>query len=154
MAPEILSIKANLNGAEQSEAILALYKRYRVSPFSGLKGSASLAVQIPILITIFGLTTESAIFREAAFLWMDDLSLPDALFSLPFVIRGLGGGLNALPLLLGIVSVPASYRLRLLNPVGSSSVRWTALRLSLVIVVLFYSFAAALVVYWITVNVV
>ena len=145
MAPEIVEAKATLSGAAESERILAIYKAHGVSPLSGLKGSAALLVQLPILLAFFGVTTEADVFRDASFLWVTDLAAPDRLTDLGAHIPLLGSAVNALPLALGAVGWLASVR----NPQAGRSGLW----LNLAFTVLFYPFAAALVLYWVVVNV-
>ena len=107
-------------------------------------------VLLPILIALFGVTTESTLFRDVPFLWASDLSLPDRALALSFSIPGLGSYLNMLPILLGIISVFAA--LIQSRSSGGTSPR-SGLLLALAFVVFFYSFAAALVLYWMVVNV-
>jgi YidC/Oxa1 family membrane protein insertase len=150
MKPKIEHINSTLKGAEKSEQVLQTYKEYGISPFSGLKGSIGLFAQLPILIALFAVTTESALFRDVPLLWVTDLSLPDRAFTLSFSIPGLGGYVNLLPILLGIVSVIAALMNARNSDSGSTR---SGLILALVFVIFFYSCAAALVLYWIVVNV-
>ncbi len=108
MAPKINAINTTFQCAEMSERTLELYKEYRVSPFTGLKGSAALIVQLPLLIAFFSITTEFALFRDIPFLWHTDLSLPDQTFRLPFTIPGNGGYVVFMPIIFGLVSALAS----------------------------------------------
>jgi YidC/Oxa1 family membrane protein insertase len=149
MKPTIERIKQNYKGAERSEKILQAYEAYGFSPLAGLKSSAALFIQLPVLIALFAVTTESALFRDAPFLWISDLSMPDGVLGLPFNIPLLGDQMNLLPVALGIVSVIATQAQRRMH--ASASPR-TGLFLALLFVVLFYSCAAALVLYWLTVN--
>lgn len=149
MQPQIDHARAHYKGAEQSERILAIYKENGISPFSGLKGSVGLFVQIPFLLAVFNVTTASALFAGAGFLWISDLSLPDTAAMLPFGIPLLGNHLNALPIALGAVNV---FSLRQPTAESGSGSRVTPLIVTLLIVFLFYSFAAAVVLYWLTVN--
>jgi len=153
MAPKIDEINAEFKGAEKSERTLELYKEYGVSPFTGLKGTAALFVQLPILVVFFAITTESALFRDIPFLWFDDLSLPDRTFRLPFAIPGIGGYVNFMPIILAIVSVLASI-VQKHSAVGSAlKFSGGAMLMVLMIVVFFYSCASALVLYWTTANI-
>jgi YidC/Oxa1 family membrane protein insertase len=150
MKPKIDHINSTYKGAEKSERILGTYKEHGISPFSGLKGSMGLLIQLPILIAFFAVTTESALFRDATFLWATDLSLPDRAMSLSYSIPGMGAYLNLLPIILGIVSIAAAY---IQVRSGAAASPRSGLILALVFVGLFYSCAAALVLYWLVVNV-
>jgi YidC/Oxa1 family membrane protein insertase len=153
MKPEITHIEENLDGPEKNENILQTYKAYGISPFSGLKGSISLFIQIPILIAVFAVTTESALFHNVPFLWLSDLSLPDRILFLPFSIPGLGAYINLLPIILGVISVLAAFVQSRSGDGGASASPRAGLILASIFVVFFYSCAAALVLYWIVANV-
>ena len=144
MAPLIADAKRMLTGAEQSQKILDIYKQFNVSPMSGLKGSVALMVQLPVLIAVFNVTSESALFYGAGFLWVDDLSLPDRLITIGYALPVLGAGVNLLPLLLGGLGWYAARSMDSATPSG--------LWLHALITVLFYSFAAAIVLYWLSIN--
>ena len=150
MKPAIADVKGNYKGAEQSERILAIYKENHISPFSGLKGSVGLFVQIPFLLAVFNVTTASSVFAGASFLWIEDLSLPDAAAILPISISVLGNHLNVLPIVLGIVNLRSSDG----RAERSRTSKVMSVIVTLLIVAVFYSFAAALVLYWLTVNVI
>ena len=152
MIPEINKVKQMYKGAEQSEAILAIYDKNGISSWSGLKGSLALFVQLPILIAVFAVTTESVVFREVPFFWIGDLSLPDRVLTFSRSIPGLGMNLNLLPLILGIINIYSMGRQRYNNPDSLKGANYMALLLTLLIVFFFYSFAAALVLYWAVVN--
>src|SRR5690606_36548663 len=105
MKPRIAAIRAGYKGAEQSERILQVYREHQVSPFSGLKGSVGLMLQIPFLLAVFNVTTVSSVFAGREFLWIDSLALPDMAATLPFQIPLIGHHLNVLPIMLGIVNL-------------------------------------------------
>jgi YidC/Oxa1 family membrane protein insertase len=151
MKPKIAQINDTLKGAEKSEQILQTYKEFGISPFSGLKGSIGLFVQLPILIALFAVTTESALFREAPFLWITDLSLPDRTLEWPLTIPILGSYLNLLPILLGVICTIAA--LVQAHSAGTGTSPRSGLILALAFVIFFYPCAAALVLYWMVVNV-
>jgi YidC/Oxa1 family membrane protein insertase len=148
MKPEIASVRASYEGAEQSERILRIYKDNGVSPFSGLKGSFGLFLQIPFLLAVFNVTTLSSSLYAEPFLWIEDLSLADAAAPLPASIMLFGGDLNALPLALGMVFLLAP-------PAGSprpAGFQLGPVLVTLLMVALVYSFASALLLYWLAAN--
>jgi YidC/Oxa1 family membrane protein insertase len=152
MKPRLEEINKTLKGAEKSEEMFKTYKDFGISPFSGLKGSLGLFIQLPILIALFAVTTESAIFRDVSFLWISDLSLPDHTIQLTLAVPGVGRYLNFLPFLLGVICVAAALiQSRSAGPGVESSPR-SGLILALIFVIFFYPCAAALVLYWIVVN--
>jgi YidC/Oxa1 family membrane protein insertase len=146
--PQIDKARKDYEGAEQSERILAIYKDNRITPFSGLKGSVGLMVQIPFLLAVFNVTTRSSIFAHEKFLWISNLALPDGAVALPFVVPILGGYVNALPLALGVFNIFSSVK----DQDASHTSKVIPIIISLLIVTVFYSFSAALVLYWLTVN--
>ena len=146
--PQMDKVRKDYKGAEQSERILEIYKENRITPFSGLKGSIGLLAQIPFLLAVFNVTTRSSIFANEKFLWISDLALPDAAFALPIVIPILGSSINALPLALGALNITSSLR----DDDTSRASKIVPIGISLLIVTVFYSFSAALVMYWLTIN--
>lgn len=152
MKPRLKEINKTLSGAEKSEETLKTYKEFGISPFSGLKGSLGLLIQLPILIALFAVTTESAIFRDVSFLWISDLSLPDHAIQLASAIPGVGRYLNVLPFLLGMICVAAALIQSRSTGSGTSSSPRSGLILALIFVIFFYPCAAALVLYWTVVN--
>jgi len=148
--PDIAEVRKHYKGAEQSELILKVYHDHGLSPLSGLAGSAGLFVQIPFLLAVFNVTTQSSFFSGADLLWITDLSLPDAVAALPVAIPLLGDQLHLLPLLLGALLVlsPGSVT----QQSGASRVIPTIV--TVLIVLVFYAFAAAVVLYWVTTTLV
>ena len=144
MKPALDKLNATYKGAEKSQKTVELYKQHDLKPLSGLKGSAPLLIQLPILIAVFNVTTESSLFQNVGFLWISDISLPDRIASLPFSIPVLGSGVNLFPLLLGAVGWWAGR--------GDAANNQSGLILHGTITVLCYSFAAAVLIYWVTTN--
>ncbi|MDA0987213.1 MAG: membrane protein insertase YidC [Bacteroidetes bacterium] len=61
---------------------MKLYKDYGVNPAGGC---LPLLLQMPILYSLYSLFSNSIELRQADFmLWINDLSIPDVIFSLPF----------------------------------------------------------------------
>jgi YidC/Oxa1 family membrane protein insertase len=154
IAPELSRIKKELKGAEQAEKILALYKQEKVHPLYSLKSMAGVLVIIPVFIGAFNMLSENIWLSGESFLWIRDLSLPDAVATLPFSIPFLGDGVNLLPFIMIALSVPASM---LRNKGEGDSATHTKhsrnlVLMSLLFFLLFYTFPAGMVLYWVINN--
>ena len=141
-------MREQYDGAEESEKILEIYKDHGVSPFSGLKGSVGLFVQIPFLLAVFNITTESSLLSGETFFWIDDLANPDAALAVQSSLPLLGSSFNVLPILLGVVNL---LSVTVGHDMPSKS-RRIAFAVTLLIIAFFYSFAAGLVLYWLAIN--
>jgi YidC/Oxa1 family membrane protein insertase len=152
--PELMEIKKNYKGGEQSERILQLYEKNNTSPFAGLKPLLIVMLQIPIFIALYHLLGELFELRSEPFLWMKTLAEPDQLFSLGVELPFLGSYFNLLPALMALSSI-ASIKC---SPAPSVDAR-SSFRQSLVLVLmtvgfflLFYSFPSGMVLYWTVAN--
>ncbi len=154
LAPELQRIKKEFKGEQQSAKILALYKFERVHPLYSLKSMLGVAVVVPIFIGAFDMLAENIHLMNAGFLWISDLSHPDAIFAMPFSVPFFGSDLNLLPLLMTGLSVIASA---LHNPPALNvELRKKQVRnmffLAVGFFALFYTFPAGMVLYWTTNN--
>lgn len=87
---------------ERQQATMALYKKAGVNP---LGGCLPMLLQMPILIAMFRFFPASIELRQEAFLWADDLSSYDSIFSLPFNIPFYGDHVSLFCLLMSIVNI-------------------------------------------------
>ena len=154
LAPELQRIKKEFKGEKQAAKILALYKTERVHPLYSLKSMIGVAVVIPVFIGAFDMLAENIHLLNASFLWIADLSRPDALMSLPFSLPFFGRDLNLLPFLMTGLSTVASV---LHNPPAlNAELRKKQVRNMMLLAVgffaLFYTFPAGMVLYWTTSN--
>ena len=79
---------------------MKLYKEYGVNPAGGC---LPLLLQMPILFALYSLFSASIELRQASFmLWITDLSVPDVLIPLPFVLPLLGNHISGVTLAMGI----------------------------------------------------
>ncbi|UCC94385.1 MAG: membrane protein insertase YidC [Candidatus Omnitrophota bacterium] len=86
------------------QATMELYKKHGVNPLRGCSsGCLPLFFQIPLIWAFWSVTPRAWEFKGASFLWIQDLSLPDKLFSLPFSLPFFGEWVNILPLLTAII---------------------------------------------------
>ena len=154
LAPMLSEIKKNYKGAEQSEKIIAMYKDAKVHPLYSLKSLAGVLVVIPVFIGAFNMLAENIHLSGEVFLWIADLSLPDAILQLPFKLPFFGEYFNLLPFIMTGFSFLDS-RLHNHPAMDAAQRRKHArnlLTMSLAFLVLFYTFPAGMVLYWVTNN--
>ncbi len=80
-----------------NQELIQLYRKHRVNP---LGGCLPLIFQMPIVIALFQVLSRSPQLQGAEFLWIRDLSRPDALVRFPSSVPVLGKSLNLLPILM------------------------------------------------------
>lgn len=100
--PELKIIKEKYKSdmQKQQAATMELYKKHKVNPFGMCLPTL---LPMPILygmFIVFGATIE---FRNADFIfWINDLALPEVLFTLPFTIPLYGANVGLMPILMGV----------------------------------------------------
>ena len=154
LAPTLAAIKKNYKGAEQSEKILAMYKNEDVHPLYSLKSLMGVFVVIPVFIGAFDMLAENIHLSGESFLWIADLSHPDAFLQLPFSLPFFGGTLNLLPFIMtGFSFVAAKLHT---HPAMDAALQRKQSRnlafMSVGFLALFYTFPAGMVLYWTTNN--
>ena len=154
LAPELSRIKKSCKGEEQANKILELYKSEGVHPLYSLKSMLGVALVIPVFIGAFDMLAENIYLLNTGFLWMSDISIPDAFAQLPFTLPFFGSGLNLLPFLMTGLSVMASWLHQ--SQAANKELRQRQIRnmvlMAIVFFVLFYTFPAGMVLYWTTNN--
>ncbi len=119
---------------------MKLYSEYGINP---LAGCLPILIQIPIFIGLYYMLQTSCEIRFAHFLWINDLSLPDTIESLPSIF---GIPLHILPLLNAAVTFLQMH----LTPTPSTD-KTQAMMFKLmpvIMLVFFYTFPSGLVLYW------
>ena len=144
LAPMIKQLKERYSGVEQSEKLIALYEEQHYDHLLPFKGMLGLFIQIPIFIAVFNVLGEIAELRGASFLWIDDLALSDRLFALGFSLPWFGGYFNLLPFIMALVTVLSSW----MASRNSQATTMGLFGMAALFFVLFYSFPAAMVLYW------
>lgn len=155
LAPKIAAIKHQYKGEEAHNKIMAAHKELGVTPFYTLKPSLGFFIQIPVFIAIFNALGAMPQFAGQSFLWIADLSQPDALFSLGFTLPWFGSTFNLAPVLMALTAVVAAltYRLPHLDSNTLKAKRKQLIYMGLLFLVLFYPFPAAMTFYWLLANV-
>lgn len=138
------------NPQRMNQEIMELYKKHRVNPLSGC---LPLFFQMPIFIALYQVLTRSDQLRGAPFLWIRDLSGPDALIRFPSPIPLVGESLNLLPILMvAAMFVQQQMTQRPQTALSEEQAmqqkifRWFPLLFGF----LFYGLPSGLVLYWVT----
>jgi len=154
LAPTLAAIKKEYKGAEQSEKIIAMYKAESVHPLYSLKSLAGVFVVIPVFIGAFDMLAENIHLSGESFLWIADLSHPDAFMQLPFHLPFFGGYLNLLPFIMTGFSFVASkmHSHPAMDAAQQRKHSRNLVLMSLGFLILFYTFPAGMVLYWTTNN--
>ena len=129
---------------KQSEAMMALYKETGVNP---LGGCLPMLLQFPVFIGLFFALQSSFDLRQADFmLWINDLSAPDLLFTIP----GIDLPFRLLPIVMGGSMILQQK----LTPatVDPSQQMMMMVMMPVMMTVLFYQFPSGLVLYWMVSN--
>jgi YidC/Oxa1 family membrane protein insertase len=98
---EKLKIQFKDNPQKLNKEIMGLYKTYNINP---LGGCLPLLLQMPIFIALYQALTKSIDLRGAGFLWIKDLSMPDAV-AIPATLPLIGNHINILPLVMVVLMV-------------------------------------------------
>lgn len=134
--------------------VMDLYKKHRANPLSGC---LPLVFQMPIFIALFQVLSRSPELRGATFLWIRDLSAPDAFIRFPSKISILGlfviQSVNLLPLLMmgamflqQKMTQPTQVAATPEQAIQQKMFRWFPLFFGF----LFYGLPSGLVLYWVT----
>ena len=130
---------------KQSEQMMSLYRSEKVNP---LGGCLPLLLQLPVFIGLFYALRSSIQLRHAPFIgWIDDLSAPDLLFTLP----GVDFPIRVLPLLMG-ASMFVQQKLTPMQ-IDPAQARMMLILMPGMMTVISYTFPSGLVLYWMMSNV-
>ncbi len=151
-------IKANFDGQEAHERIMAAHKDLGVSPFYTLKPMLGMFIQVPILVAVFNMLGELPVLSGQAFWWISDLAYPDAVLQAAGPNRAIplfGASLNLLPVLMTVVTVASAilYKDRVAPASETKKQKRNLYFMAVAFFVLFYPFPASMVLYWATANI-
>lgn len=136
MTPRMTALKERFGDDKQAlnKAMMDLYKREKINP---LGGCLPILVQIPVFISLYWVLLESVELRQAPFMfWLNDLSVKD-----PFYV---------LPVIMGV----SMFIQQKLNPPPPDPMQAKIMMaLPFVFTVMFATFPAGLVLYWVVNNI-
>ena len=127
----------NLNSEEKFYFKDELYKKYNYNPFKSFNQAISFFALIPVLISVIILFDNSE-FLERASLWSFALNEPDALLY----------GYNILP----VIMFFSTYIDSIFRYKNNPSAKNRFLVISIVLFLLVYSMPSALIIFWISMN--
>jgi YidC/Oxa1 family membrane protein insertase len=131
---------------KQSEELMKLYRQEKVNP---LGGCFPMVLQLPVFIGLFYALRSSIDLRHAPFFgWIDDLSAPDELFTIP----GVGLPVRVLPIIMG-ATMFLQQKITPMQTPDPMQARMMMIVMPIMMTVLFYQFPSGLVLYWMLSNV-
>lgn len=129
----------------QSEELMKLYREEGINP---LGGCLPLLLQFPVLVGLFYALRSSIGLRHAHFVsWIDDLSQPDLLFTLP----GLDFPMRLLPLLMG-ASMYVQQKMTPTTGMDPTQAKMMLVMMPAMMLLISYTFPSGLVLYWTVSN--
>jgi YidC/Oxa1 family membrane protein insertase len=130
---------------QQSQETMKLYKEAGVNP---LGGCLPMVLQIPVFIGLYYALQSSIDLRQAPFmLWINDLSRPETLFTVP----GVGWPVRVLPVLMTL-SMVIQQRMTPSTTMDPVQARPMMSVMPVMFFFMFYGFPAGLVLYWFVSN--
>lgn len=151
LSPHIEKIRQDHkdNPAKLNKEIMEIYRRYNVNPMSGC---LPMLLQMPVFIALYNTLSRSVELKNAPFLWIKDLSMPDAFFHLGFNIPLMGNTINLLPILM-IGAMILQQKISQYATGGAAQSEQQKLIANIMPVMfgfIFYSLPSGLVLYWLT----
>jgi YidC/Oxa1 family membrane protein insertase len=155
LAPHMEEIKKEVGDDQQEmqKRMMELYKERGVNP---LGGCMPMLLQMPVFIALYRVYATAFEFRGAPFMgWITDLSEPDALFALPFVIpvpftaNGIDS-FNLLPILMGLAMVASTKLMPTSGPVQNPQQKMMMTLMPVFFSVICYNMASGLNLYILT----
>jgi YidC/Oxa1 family membrane protein insertase len=140
MKPVLEEIKRSYKGQERYYYIRTLQRQHNYSSFRALIPILSLLLQIPFFIAAYQFLENFEPLSGVGFLFIKDLSIPDALL----------GGIHFLPILMTLVNLLTAY---FYTRHGNASERKQMAAVAGVFLILLYNFPSSLVLYWTMNNV-
>jgi len=89
----------NKDAMQKQQAVMGLYRQAGVNPMAGC---VPMLLQLPILYAMFRFFPASIELRQESFLWAEDLSSYDSIYSLPWEIPFYGDHISLFTLLMAI----------------------------------------------------
>lgn len=92
-------IRKTFKGNERFMMLSTYYRQQNYKPIYALKGSVSLLLQIPFFIAAYNFLSNLPVLNEQSFLFLNELSKPDALISIGSIT------INVMPILMTVINI-------------------------------------------------
>ena len=154
LTPQLEHIKSNFDGEEAHNKLMLAHKELGVTPFYTLKPTMLALLPFPFLIAIFNVLGELDTLQGHSFLWINDISYPDAICQFGMSMPLLGSSLNLLPILMTILTLLGAilHQNKIITPRELKKQRLNLYLMAFGFFVLFYPFPAVMVLYWTCAN--
>ncbi len=142
---ENLRVEYKDNAPKLNKEIMGLYKKHKVNPAGGC---LPMLFQMPVFFSLYNVLMRAIELRGASFLWIKDLSSPDALIMFNRQYPFVGSSFNLLPLLMVLITV---VQQKISSPtINNEQQKMMAFMMPLFLGFVFYNFPAGLVLYFLT----
>jgi len=150
LAPVLAEIKAKYDGEQAHNRLIAAHKELGISTFFALKPMLLMFVQVPIWIAVFNALGEMPQLAGSSFLWITDLSYPDAIATVALALPLFGDSVSLLPWIMTGLTLLSLVMLQDLHAPADELKRQkrNLYLMALAFFILFYPFPAAMVLYW------
>lgn len=154
LKPEVDAINEKYkdkDAMKKQQATMKLYQQAGVNP---LGGCIPVLFQMPILFAVFQFFPASIELRHQSFLWANDLSSYDSIYSLPFNIPFYGDHVSLFTLLMTVTTIMYTYMNQQLTGTNSQypQMKYIMYLMPIVFLGVFNNFAAGLSYYYFVAN--
>jgi YidC/Oxa1 family membrane protein insertase len=150
LKPELDEIKEKFGDDMQKtqQENMKLYKKVGVNP---LGGCIPMLLQLPILFAMFQFFPSAFELRQEAFLWADDLSTYDSIYTLPFSLPGYGNHVSLFTILMTISSLFYTHYNNQMTAV-TGQMKWLSYMMPVIFMFVLNSYPAGLNYYYFLSN--
>jgi YidC/Oxa1 family membrane protein insertase len=143
----------NEDAVKKQQAVMSLYKQAGVNP---LGGCVPLLFQIPILFALFNFFPNAIELRQQSFLWADDLSTYDSIFTIPFEIPFYGNHVSLFALLMTVSTIIYTRMNNQLSGTNAQmpQLKWMMYLMPIIFLFVLNSYASGLNYYYFLANVI
>lgn len=144
LSPKMTALREKYkdNPQKMQQETAKLFKENGMGPLGPLGGCLPMLIQIPVFLGFFQMLRMAVELRHEPFVaWVNDLSMPDTVFTIPFIELPI----NILPILMAVTMI---WQMRITPSTGDPMQKKLMMIMPVVFLVFCYNFASALALYW------